>query len=589
VKAAFHADDVSPRTFLIGLLIVAAVGAALRLTFPLADPPWRATAGIVWHDEGAWVHNARNKALFGTWRLDDWNPMYVAPVFTGLEYLSFTSFGVGLWQARLVSEIGGLLSVLALAFAIVEAGGRRAGLIAGVLLATNYVYVMWNRAALLETTMVLWMVVSLWAFVRARRRPAWGVVAGLAAWLAFFSKAAAAFFVPALALAALWPWIVAAVGRAAPQDANGDRRLERQATIATLGGLAAGAALGLLLFVTPNWHEYWFYNWQMSVTRKPSYTPQAIVDRLSWFPILHDSFTRMWAVLVVSAVTLAGAFLRWRVLPAVDRLLVTWIVLGVAELLAHDVGNERRFVFLAPAFCGLTALALARDRALVPPSMATLTARRALIAAPVLGYLAYTIVGPLARLPFLYEVRPAVRLSAVLAVALVALMYVFWGRFTRLVRVTIPSGATLWIVGLIVAGDLAQFVQWSAGRTYRNYAALRLVGERLPPGTLVHGKLANGLSLESRIRPVFVGRGFGNYDDRLTRDDIEYVLTYISPEVGYEGPVILDVLSAYPERRVLWTTPVAETTCSCDAVALIAKHAAPATAARPVLSLEEAR
>ena len=66
------------------------------------------SVGVVWHDEGAWVHNARNKAIFGSWRVDEWNPLFIAPVFTGLEYLSFEMFGVGLRQARLVSEIAGV-------------------------------------------------------------------------------------------------------------------------------------------------------------------------------------------------------------------------------------------------------------------------------------------------------------------------------------------------------------------------------------------------------------------------------------------------------------------------------------------------
>ena len=64
------------------------------------------------------------------------------------------------------------------------------------------------------------------------------------------------------------------------------------------------------------------------------------------------------------------------------------------------------------------------------------------------------------------------------------------------------------------AGQLVQFAQWAAGRTYKNYEASRRARPALPPGTLVHGKLANGLSLENRIRPIFVGRGFGNYEDR---------------------------------------------------------------------------
>ena len=35
------------------------------------------------------MHNARNRALWGVWRTDDWNPVYIAPVFTALEYVAF--------------------------------------------------------------------------------------------------------------------------------------------------------------------------------------------------------------------------------------------------------------------------------------------------------------------------------------------------------------------------------------------------------------------------------------------------------------------------------------------------------------------
>ena len=105
--------------------------------------PWRSQpVGVVWHDEGAWTHNARNKALYGAWVQDQWNPVYIAPVFTGLEYLSFAAFGVGLRQARLVCEAAGVLSVLLLiaGLGVRRLGGnRRAALIAGALAATNYV------------------------------------------------------------------------------------------------------------------------------------------------------------------------------------------------------------------------------------------------------------------------------------------------------------------------------------------------------------------------------------------------------------------------------------------------------------------
>jgi len=201
-------------------------------------------------------------------------------------------------------------------------------------------------------------------------------------------------------------------------------------------------------------------------------------------------------------------------------------------------------------------------------------------------YIAYLLIGALARLAFIYEIRPNVRLTAVLAVAATALFYLTWPKLSRWIAnsANIPparlASAMAKIAIVVAAGNVLQFVQWSQGRTYANYEASVALGKLLPPGTLVHGKLANGLALENRIKPIFVGRNFGNYDDRLTRDDVPYVLTYVAPREGYEGPVILDVLEKYPRRRVLWTFDVHETSGG-DRAALIEKGP-PAVPAPPL-------
>ena len=273
--------------FAAGLVAIVLLGLALRTVFPLADPPWRSTVGVVWHDEGAWVHNARNRVLFGAWTLDQWNPMYITPVLTGLEYASFTAFGVGLWQARIVSELMGLLSVLLIGLGVARIGGRLAGLVAAALLASNYVYVMYDRAALMEATMVALVVTSWYCYGRASESARWGIAAGIAATLAYFTKASAVFFIAALGLDAVWCLVRPS------QDPGEHHDRERRAAWWTLAGLAGAGLLGLLVFVGPNWHDYRFYNWQMSVTRKPSYSLKSFIDRASWFPIVHDIFTRM--------------------------------------------------------------------------------------------------------------------------------------------------------------------------------------------------------------------------------------------------------------------------------------------------------
>ncbi|MEO7272612.1 MAG: hypothetical protein ABI211_11485, partial [Vicinamibacterales bacterium] len=62
---------------------------------------------------------------------------------------------------------------------------------------------------------------------------------------------------------------------------------------------------------------------------------------------------------------------------------------------------------------------------------------------------------------------------------------------------------------------------------------------------------------------------------RKGRDDVRYILTYVSPSLGWESqrqnPVILEVLDAYPDHRTIMTFDVAETTTGHDRAALIDK------------------
>jgi hypothetical protein len=296
------------------------------------------------------------------------------------------------------------------------------------------------------------------------------------------------------------------------------------------------------------------------------------VDRASWLPIVHDFFTRMWPITLLAVAGFFGLLLRWRDAPPAERLLGFSLGLGITELIFHDVGNERRLVFLIPLLVVWAALVVTRGEGLLPSRAAGVTRRQGLLVLPLVLYAAYVLCGALARLPFLYEVRPGVRAGAASAAVVTALLYAAWPRaMTWLSAGRLTLRGTALLVVLVVAGDLAQFWQWASTRTYKNVEASRLVGQWLPPGTLVHGKLANGLALENRIRPVFVGRGFGNYDDRFERDDVRYLLTYVRPFNGYEGAVIRDVLESCPGWRILKTFDVAESATGQDRAALILK------------------
>jgi hypothetical protein len=160
--------------------------------------------------------------------------------------------------------------------------------------------------------------------------------------------------------------------------------------------------------------------------------------------------------------------------------------------------------------------------------------------------------------------RTTVRLSAALALVTALVVRWKWTAVTgRLSTMRLPGWALAALLIVSFGWNLVEFGAWARHHDEVNYRASVEIGRVLPPGTLVQGKLANGLSLENRIRPVFVGRGFGNYADRLTRDDVRYILTYVLPELGYESQakagLIQEILDRYPNRRTVLELDVDET------------------------------
>jgi hypothetical protein len=569
------------------LLVLGAI--TLRGLWLTADPPEVsslprpiADVGVVWHDEGAWTHNARNHALHGVWRTDAWNPVFIAPVFTGLEYASFSLFGVGTWQARMVPLVSGVVAIIALMAGLWAVVGRNAALFGGVLLATNYTFVMWNRAALMESTMTAFIVVSWGAYALATRAAstrtessAWAVLAGAAAVAAFFTKAAAAFFVAALVLEALTSWWLSRSTPPSPHPpiSSSHAPIYPSPHLPILMGMAAAGAVALAILVVPYWAEFQFYNWEMTVTRKPSYGLGDFQNRVTYL-LSHGAFSRMWLVLAAAVVATLATVSRWTTTAPAARLAVLWLMVGVLELVIHDSGNERRYVMFVPALIALAGMSVGRwgDVGIGRWGDEVMGKCVALVAVP----LTYLVAGTLLRLVWIEEIRvneytKTVWTSATLAIAA--------GLFCWAYRARVQAWLSRWALGPVAAAvivivtcgtDLTLYGRWAQSRTFLNVEASRMLGGLLPPGTLVHGKLANGLSLENRIAPVFIGRGFGNYADRLERSDARYILSYTLPEPGYEGDVILDVLQHYPQRRVITEFDVQETP-GPDRAALIQK------------------
>jgi hypothetical protein len=277
----------------------------------------------------------------------------------------------------------------------------------------------------------------------------------------------------------------------------------------------------------------------------------------------------MWPLFAVACASIIYVARTWRSSAPSLRLLVLWVLVGFAELVVHDSGNERRYIMFIPALLGLATLHLVPTRQiyrLVHERGGRF--RRLCTIGPLVAALSYLAVASLLRVFFLDQVRAGhLHTTVVFSASVAVAITIAWagGAFdwprarTRSLRF-----AVLLVVLLVpVSIDVLHFARWARTRQYKDYDASIELGRLLAPGTLVHGKLANGMSLENRIKPIFIGHGFGNYDDRLQRDDVRYILTYTSPGLGFESQagsdMIQQLLNRYPERRVVATFDVNET------------------------------
>jgi hypothetical protein len=277
----------------------------------------------------------------------------------------------------------------------------------------------------------------------------------------------------------------------------------------------------------------------------------------------------MWPVFVVG---MCGAFaiaVNWRRRAPAERLLLLWLLIGLAELVVHDSGNERRYVMFVPVVIALATIALAPRGTSDVASAASRGSVERVAGTVLLAALVYMVAGSGMRILLSERVTAgdlslAVRAST--AVALLGASIVAWkwnATIGRLANVRLAAGMMPALTILGIAWNLPDYADWIAHRQTLNYQASLEVGRRLPPGTLVQGKLANGLALDNRIRPLFVGNGFGNYADRFVRDDAGYILTYDLPRIGFESSdgseLIQQILNRYPSRRVVATFQVDET------------------------------
>ena len=197
--------EISPKTagLLLGLILL--VGFLLRINGLTADAPRDLTWSLSpYTDEGFMVQNAKNKVLFGEWLLDDFFRMAVSPLFSVIMFVNFKLFGFGFSQARMVSVLFGLGTILLTFLILKRESGTKAGLLGAFLACTSFLWIMQNRLALEESTMMFFVLLSIFFWTLPAHKNWQFLAAGLSASVAiFFVKLSGLFFAPVIMAEAL--------------------------------------------------------------------------------------------------------------------------------------------------------------------------------------------------------------------------------------------------------------------------------------------------------------------------------------------------------------------------------------------------
>jgi 4-amino-4-deoxy-L-arabinose transferase-like glycosyltransferase len=335
-------------SLLAGLLLALAV-LALLVPFAPADPPAGLTgSNAPFTDEGFNLANARNRALFGRFGLDDVDRSLTNGAYSAVAAVVFRLAGARLAAGRAISMASLAAAVLLLAVGLAEPFGRRAALLAAAALGGGDLALEYGRLALVEPLVVVLLTAAFVVVCAVGRRPsrALAALAGLLLAAAVSVKATA-----------LLPGLVLLAGPLLPALAARDRA-RLGAGLVALGAALAAALAWLALVALPNLDRLRTALRTWPEVHYPG-SPGALAARLGDYLAHSDqALGRSLPLLAAAALGVAAAAARWRSLdPRRREALLLAGGWGVGLWAAIAVGDYAPNRYVVPALPGLAVLA----------------------------------------------------------------------------------------------------------------------------------------------------------------------------------------------------------------------------------------
>jgi 4-amino-4-deoxy-L-arabinose transferase-like glycosyltransferase len=535
--------------------LVFAIAALLRVAALSSDAYDRLDwSAALLTDEGFYIHNARNFVLFGHARTDDFNNMLLAPILHAGQVAVFTVFGVGVVQARSVSVICSLLTLLLLWAALRRSAGEKVALTAVLFLALDHTNLLYNRLALMDTPATLPAVAAFYAFVRGTEsRPedgsaslisqqaGWYLLCGLMLGLTVTNRMLAAYLLPVPFLA------LVCSGKA--------RR----------GMFAVGTGLLIVIAV---YIVTWYFPHRAELTAMSAYyrtnqvQPHSLLHLAANFrqavvgdfrgisPYLFRHTPVVYLLALGSLIGVAGARLtrRTRERTPVEPLhtkeegssaplayLAAWLVFGWVMLAAISYSPSRYYVTMYPAMASLAAIAVWRlpswiDRGAAAPLPTKLSV------AALFGFGMFHAVLAIVHYRGVLPRPVGTLIFIILAVAVAAAVLLGWNEGMSRLRPyssrLVPATLVLWL-GL----NGSWMLDWVSRLDYSQIRLSHWLGNNLPAGSVLIGDVAPGVTMNNTFKAIHVQEGLAND---------------IAPVERFEGsPRYLAILSGR-WREVYW-------------------------------------
>jgi tetratricopeptide (TPR) repeat protein len=169
----------------------------VKADFPGWDTP---TIDPLYHD--LWARQIASGDLLGS------GPFFRAPLYAYFLGLIYAIFGPSLAAAKIIQHLVGAITCSVLFLFADRNFGRKVAVLSGIIAAFNWVLIFHEDELLLDSLLVLFSVVMIWAMIRGaeRKSAAWFLISGLLLGLACITRPNYLAFLPVIPLWLLTIW-----------------------------------------------------------------------------------------------------------------------------------------------------------------------------------------------------------------------------------------------------------------------------------------------------------------------------------------------------------------------------------------------